>query len=165
MADTVIAASLTVDGSQATQQVQQVNQQLTQTGETVKSFKQQLREAKAELLSAVQAYGEFSEQASVAAAKLGELKNQQRDAASLAANFAVDGSASLAAFGGAIRGVTGGFAALTGAASLFGNKNKDVEESLLKIQSYCSAYHSSCKSIALLELRTLVEMSRIKKLL
>jgi len=101
--------------------------------ETVKGYKQQLREATAELVNMSMKFGETSKEAANAAKKVANLKDAIGDAKALADTFNPDKK--FVALGGALQGAVGGFSALQGAMGLFGGENKKVEEALLKVQS------------------------------
>ena len=78
-------------------------------------------------------FGEASTEAVNAAKKVAGLKDAIGDAKALADTFNPDKK--FVALGGALQGVTAGFSALQGAIGLFGNENKDLEKTLLKVQS------------------------------
>lgn len=101
--------------------------------ETVKGYKQQLREATAELVNMSIKFGETSTQAKDAAKKVASLKDAIGDAKALADTFNPDKK--FVALGGALQGAVGGFSALQGAMGLFGGEGKQVEAALLKVQS------------------------------
>lgn len=121
MSDTIIAASLRLDGQDASN--------------SIKSFKTELKEANQELISASRNFGPVSEQALAAAKRVGELKNEIGDAQKLANTFNTDGSASIKAFGSAVQGLAGGFAALQGVMGLLGTESEETQKALLKVQS------------------------------
>ena len=101
--------------------------------ETVKGYKQQLREATAELVNMSMKFGETSKEAAEAAKKVAKLKDSIGDAKALADTFNPDKK--FVALGGALQGAVGGFSALQGAMGLFGGESKQVEHALLKVQS------------------------------
>jgi len=119
MAKQVIAFELTTDSKQAEA--------------SVGSFKKQLREATAELVNMSMQFGEASSEAVNAAKKVASLKDAIGDAKALADTFNPDKK--FVALGGALQGATAGFSALQGAMGLFGDENKDLEKTLLKVQS------------------------------
>jgi hypothetical protein len=104
-----------------------------QANQSVGSFKQQLREATAELVNMSMQFGEASAEAQAAAKKVAGLKDAIGDAKALADTFNPDKK--FVALGGALQGATAGFSALQGAMGLFGGESKDVEKALLKVQS------------------------------
>ncbi|MGN6416115.1 MAG: hypothetical protein ACTHMC_01395 [Pseudobacter sp.] len=119
MADTVIAASLTLDSSAADQ--------------SVRNFKKELKEAQAEALRVAESFGPVSKEAIAAAKKVAELKDSIQDAKEVAALF--DPGAKFQVLGNAVRTVVGGFSALTGAMSLFGAESEEVQKSIQRIQA------------------------------
>ena len=100
---------------------------------SVGSFKKQLREANNELLNMSSQFGETSKEAINAAKKVAGLKDAIGDAKALAETFNPDKK--FVALGGALQGATAGFSALQGAIGLFGDENKELEKTLLKVQS------------------------------
>ena len=119
MAKQVIAFEITTDSKQAEA--------------SVGSFKKQLREANNELLNMSSQFGETSKEAINAAKKVAGLKDAIGDAKALAETFNPDKK--FVALGGALQGATAGFSALQGAIGLFGDENKELEKTLLKVQS------------------------------
>lgn len=119
MADKDVALKLRVDGQEA--------------DKTVKSFKQQLREANAELVSVSEKFGATSKEAINAAKRVAQLKDAIGDAKAMADAFSPD--AKFAAFSGALRGVAGGFAGVQGAMALFGSESENLQKTLLKVQA------------------------------
>lgn len=119
MADKDVALKLRVDGQEA--------------DKTVKSFKQQLREANQELLNVSEKFGATSKEAINAAKRVAELKDAIGDAKAMADAFSPD--AKFAAFSGALRGVAGGFAGVQGAMALFGSESENLQKTLLKVQA------------------------------
>jgi len=119
MADKTVALTITTDSKQAEA--------------SVGSFKKQLREANAELVNMAMQFGEASTEAVNAAKKVAHLKDAIGDAKALADTFNPDKK--FVALGGALQGATAGFSALQGAMGLFGDENKDLEKTLLKVQS------------------------------
>ena len=100
---------------------------------SVKSFKAQLREANGELVSMAEKFGSASTEAIAAAKKVAGLKDAIGDAKALAETFNPDKK--FVALGGAIQGAVSGFSALQGAQGLFGGESKELEKTLLKVQS------------------------------
>jgi hypothetical protein len=106
----------------------------TEPAETsVKSFKTQLREANGELVAMSEKFGAASTEAVAAAKKVAGLKDAIGDAKALAETFNPDKK--FVALGGAIQGAVSGFSALQGASALFGGESKELEKTLLKVQS------------------------------
>jgi hypothetical protein len=104
-------------------------------GPAIKSMgdlKRQLKEANFEALKMSEQFGAASQQAIDAAKKVGQLKDAIGDAKDLTDAFNPD--AKFKALGGAIQGVTGGFAAAQGALALFGSESEDLQKTLVKVQ-------------------------------
>lgn len=116
---TEVGIKITVDGSEATK--------------SVGSIKSQLKEATAELIAMREKFGDTSDEAVKAAKKVAGLKDSIGDAKAMADAFNPD--AKFKAFGSALQGVAGGFAAVQGAMGLIGSESKDVEKMLLKVNS------------------------------
>ena len=108
-----------VDGSQATG--------------TIKSFREQLREASKDLMSMSEKFGATSTEAINAAKKVAELRDRMGDAKALSDAFNPD--AKFKALTASLSGVAGGFGAVQGAMALFGKESEDVQKTLLKVQS------------------------------
>lgn len=117
---TTIAAEVKVDG-------------LEKSAQSVGSLKKQLREAQNEVTQLSEKFGLASEQAVAAAKRAGALKNAIGDAKAL--TDAYNPNAKFKSFGAAIQGVTAGFTAYQGALGLIGVESKQVEETLLRVQS------------------------------
>lgn len=100
--------------------------------ESVKTLKAQLKEAKLELEQMVGKFGLGSKEAAEAAKKVANLTDEIGDAKALTEAFNPD--AKFAAFGQALQGVVGGISAVTGGMAIFGEKGKDVQEVLAKVQ-------------------------------
>lgn len=116
--NTEVGVKITVDGSDAVQ--------------SVGSIKKQLREATADLIAMRQKFGDTSKEAVEAAKRVANLKDEIGDAKAFTDAFNPD--AKFKAFGAAIQGVAGGFAALQGAQALFGSESKELEKTLVKVQ-------------------------------
>ena len=118
MAKTVIAAEFSLNASGAEG--------------SVKSLKQQLREAQADVSAMADKFGLTSDQAQKAAKKAAELKDAIGDAKTLTDAFNPD--AKFKSFSNAITGVVGGFSALQGAQAIFGDQSEDLAKTLAKVQ-------------------------------
>ena len=101
--------------------------------ERVGSLRSQLRQAQAEVATLSDKFGVTSKEAADAAKRAAELKDRIGDAKALTDAFNPD--AKFKALSSSLAGVAGGFAALQGAQTLFGNQSKEVEQTLLKVQS------------------------------
>jgi len=102
-------------------------------GKSVGSLKQQLREAQNEVTALSEKFGATSKEAINAAKKAAQLKDAIGDAKALTDAFNPDQK--FKALTSSLAGVAGGFAALQGAIGLFGVESKEVEKTLLKVQS------------------------------
>jgi len=102
-------------------------------GKSVGSLKQQLREAQGEVNALSEKFGATSKEAVNAAKKAAQLKDAIGDAKALTDAFNPDQK--FKALTSSLAGVAGGFAALQGAIGLFGVESKEVEKTLLKVQS------------------------------
>lgn len=111
----------------------EVNVQSEQASKSVGSLKKQLREAQNEATALADKFGLTSKEAVNAAKKAAELKDAIGDAKALTDAYNPD--AKFKAFGSAVQGVTAGFAAYQGALGLIGVESKEVEATLLKVQS------------------------------
>ena len=100
---------------------------------SVGNMKQQLRAATNELVAMNEKFGSSSREAIAAAQRVAGLKDAIGDAKALADTFNPDKK--FVALGGAVQGAVAGFSALQGAMGLFADKNKEVEQLLLKVQS------------------------------
>lgn len=99
---------------------------------SVKSLKQQLKEAQADVATLSEKFGATSQAAVDAAKKAAGLKDAIGDAKALTDAFSPDKK--FQAFSSALQGVVGGFTALQGAQALFGAKSEELEKTLLKVQ-------------------------------
>ncbi|CAB4148555.1 hypothetical protein UFOVP523_10 [uncultured Caudovirales phage] len=97
------------------------------------SLKSQLKTAQREVETLSEKFGATSEAATNAARKAAQLKDAIGDAKALTDAFNPD--AKFNALGGALSGVAGGFSAVEGAMGLVGVQSKDLEATMLKVQS------------------------------
>jgi hypothetical protein len=97
------------------------------------SLKKQLREAQQDVQALSDKFGATSKEAVQAAKRAGELKDRIGDAKDLVAAFNPD--AKFKSLTASLSGVAGGFAAVQGGIALFGVESKEVEKTLLKVQS------------------------------
>ena len=102
------------------------------TDAPIKSLKQQLKEANAELIRTSDEFGATSKEAANAAKKVAEIKDKIGDAKLLTDAFNPD--AKFKGMANAIQGAAGAFSALQGAQALFGSESKKLEETLVKVQ-------------------------------
>jgi len=101
--------------------------------EAVGSLRSQLRQAQQEVAALSEKFGATSAEAVNAAKRAGELKDRIGDAKALTDAFNPD--AKFKALTSSLSGVAAGFSAYQGALNLAGVENKNLEESLLKVQS------------------------------
>jgi myosin heavy subunit len=119
MAKTVVALEATINASGAEG--------------SVKSLRAQLKEAQADVQSLSDKFGDTSIQAVNAAKRAAELKDKIGDAKALTDAFNPDQK--FKALSSALSVVAGGFSAVQGAMGLFGSDSKELEKTLLKVQS------------------------------
>ena len=122
-----------VDVVRANGGLENFTQNFKKSEEAAKSLKTQLREAQAEVATLSEKFGATSREAVEAAKKAAYLKDRIGDAKSLTEAFNPD--AKFKALSGSLSGVAGGFSVVTGAMGAFGGKSKEVEQTLLKVQS------------------------------
>ena len=101
--------------------------------EAVGSLRSQLRAAQADVAELSAKFGVTSQEAVNAAKRAGELKDKIGDAKALTDAFNPD--AKFKALSSSLAGVAGGFAAVQGGMALFGAESKEVEKTLLKVNS------------------------------
>jgi hypothetical protein len=101
--------------------------------EAVGSLRSQLRAAQADVAELSAKFGATSQEAVQAAKRAGELKDKIGDAKALTDAFNPD--AKFKSLSASLAGVAGGFAVVQGSMSLLGTESKDVEKTLLKVQS------------------------------
>ena len=101
--------------------------------EAVGSLRSQLRAAQADVAALSDKFGATSKEATEAAKRAGELKDKIGDAKALTDAFNPD--AKFKSLTASLSGVAGGFAAVQGGMALIGVESKDVEATLLKVQS------------------------------
>ena len=119
MATEEIALKITTDASQ--------------TEKSVKSIRQELREAQQNAVDLSRRFGELSPEALNAAQKVANLKDEVGDLKNRI--DALNPDAKFRAFSTALQGVAGGFAGVQGAIGLFGTESQELEKQLLKVQS------------------------------
>ena len=110
------------------------NQQETkESGETLKTFKTQIREATQEMMKMSQIYGETSKEAVKAAKKVADLKDQMQFSKDLVDNFNPDQK--FKALGAATQIATTATSGLVSGMALFGEQSEETEKQLLKVQA------------------------------
>jgi hypothetical protein len=100
---------------------------------TLGDMKQLIKEANFELLAAQKNFGDYSQEAVKAAKKVADLKDSLAEARETADLF--DPGKKFQAFSGALTAVAGGISAVQGAFGLLGAEGKDIEKTLVKVQS------------------------------
>lgn len=100
---------------------------------SVKSLKAQLKEAQADVQKLADKFGDTSAEAIKAAKRAAELKDKIGDAKALTDAFNPDQK--FKALSSALSVVAGGFSAVQGAMGLFGSDSKELEKTMLKVQS------------------------------
>ena len=103
----------------------------TKGTESVKSLKTQIREATQDAAAMAQKFGEFSPEATKAAARVAELKDQMEDFQQKVQALNPDKFNQINTIA---KGVANGFQAAQGAMALFGAESEDVQKTLLKVQ-------------------------------
>jgi hypothetical protein len=103
----------------------------TKGTDSVKSLKAQIREATQEAVALAQKFGEFSPEATKAAARVAELKDQMEDFQQKVQALNPDKFNQINTIA---KGVANGFQAAQGAMALFGAESEDVQKTLLKVQ-------------------------------
>jgi len=109
-----------------------INLEAKTTGtDSVKSLKAQIREATNEAIALAQKFGEFSPEATKAAQRVAELKDQMEDFQQKVQALNPDKFNRINTIA---KGVANGFQAAQGAMALFGAESEDVQKALLKVQ-------------------------------
>ena len=103
----------------------------TKGSESVKSLKTQIREATAEAVQLARKFGEFSPEATAAAQKVAQLKDEMGDFQQRVAGLNPD---KFQAIAGVTQGIAGGISAATGAMALFGDTSEDTQKILARVQ-------------------------------
>lgn len=98
---------------------------------SVKSLKQEIREAQAEAIKIARSFGEFSPEATKAAQKVAKLKDEMGDFQERVAALNPD---KFQAIAGVVQGIAGGIAAAQGAMALFGMESEDSAKAMMKVQ-------------------------------
>jgi hypothetical protein len=104
---------------------------LDKVDESVKSLRQQIKEATANVAILSDKFGATSKEAIEAAKAAAILKDRMGDAKTLTDAFNPD--AKFKSLVGSLTGVAGGFSAVTGAMGILGGKSKDVEQAIAKV--------------------------------
>jgi len=100
-------------------------------GNSVKSIREEIKQAKQEAVQFARDFGEFSPQAQEAAKRVAQLTDEMEDLNNRVAGLNPD---KFAAVGKVISGVANGIQAAQGALALFGAESEDVQKTLAKVQ-------------------------------
>ncbi len=119
MADTVVGLEIRANSAAAEK--------------SVGNIKKELRAAQQDAISLSREFGELSPQAMQAAKRVAELRDAVADTNERIKLF--DPGAKFQVFSNVLNTAAGGFAALTGAAALFGAESEDLQKTLVKVQS------------------------------
>jgi len=103
----------------------------TKGGNSVKSIREEIKQARQEAMQFTRDFGEFSPQAMEATKRLAALKDEMEDLNNRVAGLNPD---KFAAVGKVISGVANGIQAAQGALALFGAESEDVQKTLAKVQ-------------------------------
>lgn len=120
-----------VNSSQANKNVNQLTTSLEQNEESVKSLKQQYKEAVLEVQRLADEFGATSQQAAEAAKKAADLKDKIEDANDTIAAFKGEGAFNATAK--ALGSVASGFSAVEGAITLAGGQSEEFEKVMLRL--------------------------------
>jgi hypothetical protein len=99
--------------------------------ETVKTFKQQLKEAKNEAQQLVATFGEFSNEALAGQQRVANLSDQMEDFNDRVKALNPD---KFSRVNTVVSGIASGFSAAQGAMALFGSESEDLQKQLVKVQ-------------------------------
>jgi hypothetical protein len=110
-----------------------VNVNTNQAEQSLATLKDQLKQAQDEVVILSNKFGANSVQAIEAAKRAAGIKDTIQDANKLIETFNPDEK--FKALTASLSGVAGGFAAVQGAMGLFGSESKDLEKTLVKVQS------------------------------
>lgn len=106
-------------------------QATTKGAESVKSLKQQIKEAQAEAIQLSRKFGDFSPEATKAAQRVATLRDEMEDFQKRVEGLNPDKFGRIATIG---MTVANGFQAAQGAMALFGAESEDVQKQLAKVQ-------------------------------
>lgn len=99
--------------------------------DSVKSIRQEIREAQQAAIAAARAFGEFSPEAQKAQKRVAQLRDEMDDFNKQVASLNPD---KFAQVGVLANGIANGFQAAQGAMALFGSESEDLQKQLLKVQ-------------------------------
>jgi hypothetical protein len=105
----------------------------SQAVKSLGEIRKEIKQSTADLLAAQQKFGDYSAEALSAAKKVAKLKDSIQEATETASLF--DPGKKFQVFAGSLSALAGGFTAVQGAVGLLGVESKEVEKSILKVQS------------------------------
>lgn len=108
-----------------------INVGVKEVGGSVKSIKQELREAQASAVQMARAFGENSTEATKAAQKVAKLRDEIEDVGLKIKGLNPDKFQRIATLG---QGVAQGFVSAQGAMALFGGQSQELEKTMVKLQ-------------------------------
>lgn len=108
-----------------------INVGVKEVGGSVKSIKQELREAQASAVQMARAFGENSTEATNAAQKVAKLRDEIEDVGLKIKGLNPDKFQRIATLG---QGVAQGFVAAQGAMAMFGGQSQELEKTMVKLQ-------------------------------
>ena len=108
-----------------------INVGVKEVGGSVKSIKQELREAQASAVQMARSFGENSTEATKAAQKVAKLKDEIEDVGLKIKGLNPDKFQRIATLG---QGVAQGFVAAQGAMAMFGGQSQELEKTMVKLQ-------------------------------
>ena len=108
-----------------------INVGVKEVGGSVKSIKQELREAQASAVQMARTFGENSTEATKAAQKVAKLRDEIEDVGLKIKGLNPDKFQRIATLG---QGVAQGFVAAQGAMALFGGQSQELEKTMVKLQ-------------------------------
>jgi hypothetical protein len=103
----------------------------TKGGNSVKSIREEIKQARQEAMQFTRDFGEFSPEAQKATQRLASLKDEMEDLNERVAGLNPDRFQAIA---GVIGGLASGIQAAQGAMALFGSESEDVQKTLAKVQ-------------------------------
>jgi hypothetical protein len=103
----------------------------TKGGNSVKSIREEIKQARQEAMQFTRDFGEFSPEAIKATQRLASLKDEMEDLNERVAGLNPDRFQAIA---GVVGGLASGISAAQGAMALFGSESEDVQKTLAKVQ-------------------------------
>lgn len=121
-----------VNSQNAVDNLDKINKSLDNQEESVKSLKQQYKEAALEVQRLAEEFGSTSQQAAEAAKRAAELKDKIEDSNDAIAAFKGEGTFNATAK--AVGAVASGFSAVEGAMALAGVQSEEFEKTMIRLQ-------------------------------